>query len=110
MYRYLEERLHQLGMNQSDLGYALGLCSTAISHRMTGRTAWNIDEMYKTLELCRAQPEELHLFFPPKGTHFNKKALSPVHKLPLFLTVKIEQPTTDKLEISCSVQQHCSQK
>ena len=106
MYKYLEARLHQLGMTQSDLGDALGRCSTAISHRMTGRTAWNIEEMYKVLEICQAQPKELHIFFPPKGTRFNKKDLPQVHNLPLFLTVKIEQPTMDKLEICCNVQQH----
>lgn len=67
MYRYLAGRLKQLGILQEDLGYALGLCGTAVSHRMTGRTAWNIDEMYKVLEICRAKPEELHIYFPPKG-------------------------------------------
>lgn len=67
MYRYLAGRLRQLGLQQEDLGFALGLCSTAISHRMTGRTAWNIDEMYKVLEVVRAKPEELHIYFPPKG-------------------------------------------
>ena len=64
MYRYLAGRLKQLGILQEDLGYALGICGTAVSHRMTGRTAWNIDEMYK---VCRAKPEELHIYFPPKG-------------------------------------------
>ena len=67
MYRYLAGRLKQLGILQEDLGCALGLCGTAISHRMTGRTAWNVEEMYKVLEICRAQPEELHIYFPPKG-------------------------------------------
>jgi len=67
IYRYLDSRLRYLGIRQEDLGFALDLCSTAISHRMTGKTPWNIDEMYKTLEVCRAQPEELHIYFPPKG-------------------------------------------
>lgn len=65
MYRYLSGRLRQLGLKQSDLGYALGLGATAVSHRMTGRTPWGIDEMYKVLELCQASPEELHIYFPP---------------------------------------------
>ena len=54
MYRYLSGRLRQLGLKQSDLGYALGIGATAVSHRMTGRTPWGIDEMYKVLELCQA--------------------------------------------------------
>lgn len=65
MYRYLSGRLRQLGLKQSDLGYALGIGATAVSHRMTGRTPWGIEEMYKVLELCQAQPEELHIYFPP---------------------------------------------
>ena len=67
MYKYLAGRLRQLGLLQEDLGLALGLCSTAISHRMTGRTPWNSDEMYTVLEVVRAKPEELHIYFPPKG-------------------------------------------
>lgn len=65
MYNYLSGRLRQLGIKQSDLGYALGLCDTAVSHRMTGRTPWTVDEMYQVLTICRAQPEELHIYFPP---------------------------------------------
>ena len=67
IYRFLDGRLRQLGMNQSDLGYALKLSHTAISNRMIGKTPWDIDEMYHVLEICRAQPEELHIYFPPKG-------------------------------------------
>ena len=67
MYSYLAGRLRQLGISQEDLGYVLNLKTGAISHRMTGRTAWNIDEMYKVLDVIRAQPEELHIYFPPKG-------------------------------------------
>jgi len=67
IYRFLDGRLRQLGMNQSDLGYALKLSHTAISNRMIGKTPWDINEMYQVLEICRAQPEELHIYFPPKG-------------------------------------------
>ena len=110
MYEYLSGRLKQLGVKQGDLAKRWNLSQAAISHRFCGKTPWTIDEMYDILEICYAQPEELHIFFPLKGIIFNKKDLPAVHNLPLFLTVKIEQPTTDKLEISCSVQQHCSQK
>lgn len=105
-YRFLEGRLKELGICRSDLGYILNLSHTAISHRMTGRTAWNIDEMYKVLEICQARPEELHIYFPPKGTYFCGKSSSTAKKLPLYLTVEIEQPTSENLQISCSVQQY----
>lgn len=61
---HLACRLRELGLNQTDLAYAMGLSHTAISNRMIGKTPWNVIEMYRVLEVCRAQPEELHLYFP----------------------------------------------
>lgn len=66
MFDYLAGRLRQLRITQDELGYELNLCSTAVSHRMTGRTEWSLNEMYKVLELCRAEPAELHIYFPPE--------------------------------------------
>ena len=66
MFDYLAGRLRQLRITQDELGYELELCSTAVSHRMTGRTEWSLNEMYKVLELCRAEPTELHIYFPPE--------------------------------------------
>jgi hypothetical protein len=66
-YNFLDGRLRQLGIRQTDLGYALNLSHTAVNNRMIGVTPWDINEMYKVLEICRATPEELHIYFPPKG-------------------------------------------
>lgn len=106
MYQYLNGRLKQLGINQGDLANRWGLSQASISARFTGRVAWTIDEMYDLLSICHAMPEELHIYFPPKGTHFCGKSNSTVQKLPLYLTVEIEQPTSENLQISCSVQQY----
>lgn len=67
MYRYLSGRLRQLGIRQKDLARMLEISPGSVSHRFTGLVLWNIDEMYRILEICRAQPEELHIYFPPKG-------------------------------------------
>ena len=67
MYRYLSGRLKQLGITQGDLARRWNLCQGSICHRFTGRIPWTIDEMYDLLSICRAQPEELHIYFPPKG-------------------------------------------
>lgn len=67
MYRFLAGRLRQLGMRQSDLGKELGIKAPAVSQRFTGRTPWSIDEMYKCLDICRAKPEEMHIYFPRGG-------------------------------------------
>ena len=67
LYAYLAGRLRQLGIARRDFAYAMGLSEQAISHRFTGRTPWHLDEMYRALDICRAQPEELHLYFPRDG-------------------------------------------
>lgn len=67
MYDYLAGRLRQLGIRQSDLTGPLGLNKGSISHRFTGRTQWSVDEMYKLLDICRADPSELHIYFPRPG-------------------------------------------
>lgn len=68
MYRYLSGRLRQLDIRQSDLGEMLGIGAPAISHRMTGRTPWTINEMYRVLDICQDMPDKLHIYFPKGGT------------------------------------------
>lgn len=67
MYKYLAGRLRQLGITQGDLAKRWGVTQATISHRFCGRIPWSIDEMYDLLNLCRAKPEELHVYFPPRG-------------------------------------------
>lgn len=64
MYDFLAGRLRQLGIRQQDLVESMGLNQGSISHRFCGRTQWSIEEMYKLLDICRADPSELHIYFP----------------------------------------------
>lgn len=66
-YSYLSGRLRQLELTQADVAKKLGVGQPAISSRFNGRVPWTSDEMYKILDLCRARPEELHLYFPRDG-------------------------------------------
>lgn len=66
-YSYLAGRLRQLELTQKDVARALGVGQPAVSSRFNGRVPWTSDEMYQILDLCRAQPEELHLYFPRGG-------------------------------------------
>ena len=66
-YKYLRGRLRAMGLNDADLANELGMTSNAMSHRMTNRVAWSMDEMYETLRVCGAPAEELHLYFPKDG-------------------------------------------
>ena len=75
-YKYLRGRLRSLGMKDGDLAREIGLDSNALSHRMTGRTAWRADEMYAVLRVCGGTPEELHLYFPKDG--IDAPAQSPI--------------------------------
>lgn len=70
LYKFLDGRLRQLGVQHHDLAYALNLSDAAMSGRFTGRTPWRLDEMYKVLDVCRAQPNELHVYFPRDGKDF----------------------------------------
>ena len=68
MYDYLVGRLRQFGVRQRDLAALWGISQAAVSQRFTGKVAWTIDEMYELLGICRAQPEDLHIYFPaPEG-------------------------------------------
>ena len=66
-YSYLSGRLRQLELTQADVAKKIGVRQPAVSKRFNGSTQWTSEEMYLILDLCRAQPEELHLYFPRDG-------------------------------------------
>lgn len=67
LFSYLRGRLRQLDIDQVSLARRMGLKQPTVSNRLTGRTAWTIDEMYQVLEICEAPPEDLHIYFPKGG-------------------------------------------
>lgn len=67
MFRHLSGRLKQLGINQSDLAKKFGLSQASISHRFSGKVPWTLDEMYRLMDICQANYEELHIYFPRGG-------------------------------------------
>lgn len=67
MYRHLSGRLKQLGINQADLAKKFNLSQASISHRFSGKVSWTLDEMYRLMDICQADPEELHIYFPRNG-------------------------------------------
>ena len=64
LYGKLSARLRELGLTQNDLAYAIHLSPGPVSQRMQGDVAWDIVEMYRIMELCRINPEEMHIYFP----------------------------------------------
>ncbi|MBE6069835.1 MAG: helix-turn-helix transcriptional regulator [Clostridium lundense] len=71
LYTFLRGRLRQLDMTQADLARVLGIQQSAVSQRFCGRTPWSSTEMYQVLDVCQAQPDELHLYFPRDGKAVN---------------------------------------
>ena len=74
MFDYLTGRLRQLGIRQKDLCGSLGLNASAISHRFTGRTPWQLGEMYTLMDICRADYSELYRYFPRDGKDLDDAA------------------------------------
>ena len=67
-------RLRQRGIRHTELANPIGLSEASIIHRFRGRTPWSIDEMYQILGICRAQPEELHIYFPDPATQRGRRS------------------------------------
>ena len=73
-YRYLRQRLRELGVDVSYLSQLLGFSSpTSASDRLSGRANWRQSEMYRVLEIIREPPERLHIVFPPDGVEFRRR-------------------------------------
>lgn len=67
-YSKLRGLLHERDITTEHLAKKLGLRNAAsISHRMSGRTPWRMDEMYTILDLCGIPHDQLHIYFPKDG-------------------------------------------
>lgn len=40
---------------------------TYVSHRMSGKEPWALDECYQILDLLHIPYDQLHIYFPPGG-------------------------------------------
>ena len=40
---------------------------TYVSHRMSGKEPWALDECYQILDLLHIPHDQLHIYFPPGG-------------------------------------------
>lgn len=67
MFRKLRGKLRELDIDQSYMADQLDLCQAAVSHRMTSRTPWRLNEMYIVMDLIGEPYDRLHIYFPPGG-------------------------------------------
>lgn len=86
MKRYIElrKRARAAGIDQKEWGKAIGRSQVYVSNCLTGRTAFRIDEAYKTMQLIGADLDEFSTLFPPGGLDKNapkKREEPPIYKL-----------------------------
>ena len=67
-YRTLRARMAEMDVRGEDLARVLLLSEQSISHRMTGRTSWALDEAYKVLDYLSVPHGEIGRYFPAGGT------------------------------------------
>lgn len=67
--RFAELRriLRSKDIDQILLADELGRCTAYISQRMTNKADWDLQDMYKILELINYPAEQLSRLFPPEG-------------------------------------------
>lgn len=66
-HKKLRGRMMEMGVDAQWLGRKIGLSPSSFSHRMTGRSPWKSDEMYKILDLLRLPETDLAMYFPRNG-------------------------------------------
>ncbi len=63
----LRGRMHEMDINSNALANFLGRSQSYVSTRMTHNSSWELDEIYKILDLLMIPPEEIFTYFPPNG-------------------------------------------
>lgn len=67
MFRKLRAILFEMEIDQSYLAEKLGISQQCVSHRLTGRYPWKLNEMYAVMDLIHEPYEKLHEYFPKDG-------------------------------------------
>lgn len=73
----LRGRMKERDVDNKYLCRKWGQAESTISHKMTGKVAWSIFEVYELMDLLNIDREEMHLYFPDyreKGNKNGKKA------------------------------------
>lgn len=66
-YFKLRQQLFALGMTQEELCREIGKGQQYMSHRLTGKKPFTVDEAYKILEILDIPDSRLTEFFPKGG-------------------------------------------
>lgn len=67
-YNALRVRMLEMDVGGKELGRLLKLSVASVSHRMTGRESWKLDEAYAIMDYLGLPHEQLAQYFPANGT------------------------------------------
>ena len=66
-YGKLRGKMREKGIKGYYLARKLGTTPQSVSHRMTGKTPWRMDEMYNILSMLGEPDSKLSEYFPRNG-------------------------------------------
>ena len=66
-YGKLRGKMREKGINGYYLARKLDMTPQSVSHRMTGKTPWRMDEMYNILSMLGEPDSKLSEYFPRNG-------------------------------------------
>ena len=66
-YVKLRGKMREKGINGNYLARKLDTTPQSVSHRMTGKTPWRMDEMYNILSMLGEPDSKLPEYFPRNG-------------------------------------------
>jgi len=74
-YQRLRRALRERDISQDYLGELLGRSGPYISRCLSGRSQWQINEVWAIVKLCQIEPADICKYFPPDGidTEFETK-------------------------------------
>lgn len=73
-YGELRKRLIDYQCTCKELGRVAGIPECTLSHRMTAKQPFTLDEIYDICKALDISPEEIHKYFPDRRTQIVEKA------------------------------------
>ena len=68
-YGKLRGKMREKGIKGYYLARKMGMTPQSVSHRMTGKTPWRMDEMYNILSMLGEPDSKLPEYFPRNGIY-----------------------------------------
>ena len=63
----LRGKMRERNITQADMAAALGCSSVCISQRLCCVRSWQLDEIWKVMNILHINPDEMYLYFPADG-------------------------------------------